>query len=143
MSDLVRAHEENTRAQATIDNPQDLRFVLEGAVGRSLTGEFNRLHDALERTVSQLTPASLVALAGEPKGVIERGRALAHELRLADTNDVIFFTLGLDALKDDVARIARRWHGPKTPLKLAIERWSEQGLDLSAAAPHNGGDDEA
>ncbi len=143
VSDLVGAHEKNTRAQATIDNPQDLRFVLEGAVGRSLTGEFNRLHQALEGTVSQLTPASLAALAGDPKEVLERGQRVAQSLRLSDTNDVIFFALGVEVLKDDLARIARSWRGPKTPLKVAIERWNEAGLDLSGAAPQNGGDGEA
>lgn len=143
VSDLVRAHEETTRAQATIDNPQELRFVLEGAVGRSLTGEFTRLHQALEGTVSQLTAVSLAALAGEPKEVLERGKGAARRLRLSETNDVIFFALGLDPFKEDLARIARSWRGPKTPLKVAIERWNEEGLDLSRGEPHNGEDSEA
>jgi hypothetical protein len=129
VSDLARAYEETKRAHVTIETPEALRFVLENEVGRSLTGEFNRLHQILESTVTPLTRDTMVGLAGDPAEVLEQGRAVAEGLRLGPANDVIYFVLGCQALRNDLARIVRSWRGPKTALRVAIERWIDDGLD--------------
>jgi hypothetical protein len=92
----------------------------------------------LESTVSELALHALAVLSdGNIQDAIERGRTVASRLGFAEPNDVVCFVLALDSLKDDFARLARSWRGPKTALRLAVERWAEMPLDSPNDVPHN------
>jgi ppGpp synthetase/RelA/SpoT-type nucleotidyltranferase len=130
---LLGVREAIQRAQEAITDAETLRFVLEHAVKRPLTGDFVRLHELLEQTLLPLTSQSLVTL-GEPQQIVSRGEEVAQHLHIDDADDVIMFVLGLDQLRDDFVRRSASWRGPRTPLRRAIERWAAAAIDQAPPA---------
>lgn len=134
---LVLKREAARRAQEAITTAEALRFILEHDVGRPLNGDFYRLHQMLDSTVSTLTRDAIVALGGQPAEILQRGQATAAQLGIGDPDDVTCFVLGLEDLRGDFVWLASSWRGRRTPLRRAIELWASQALDLSHPVPQN------
>lgn len=110
---------ELARSDRSIEDPGALRFVLERAFGRPVTGEVERLFRLLAGTIDPLTVRALELL--DVRGVASRGAA-RRAAAGGPPDDVVDIVLGLlDTFRDELVAIAASWRGPATVVARVIE----------------------
>lgn len=103
-----------------IEDAETLRYTLSRQAGRPLKGtDLGRLLSLLEKCIDRVTPAAIRAL-GEVDDIIEKGRS-----RLSggeDFDETVLYAVGLlDQFEDEIEATVRRWTGPRSPMRRAIE----------------------
>jgi ppGpp synthetase/RelA/SpoT-type nucleotidyltranferase len=108
----------------TIDNSEDLRFVLERIIDRPIGGEVERLRRLLRGVLEPITARALEGVVAPT--LVADGMKIAASCGITDADEVIAIALGLvDRFGPEFRDLAAQWRGPSTPLKRAILKATE------------------
>ncbi|MFN3202728.1 MAG: GTP pyrophosphokinase family protein [Bradymonadia bacterium] len=123
-SRLIQAQQVARANMEELTSPDTLRFALEGALGRPMSGDFTRLLSLLGSILETVNLSILHSLGGVHQ-LLKCGRALSHTLSLEHTDDVIYITLGLtEQFGEELVELSSMWSKPELPLRAALLTWA-------------------